>query len=138
MTMAMSQLTTIWSRRHACGGRQRILSHAWSGLELFPNPVKDVLNVKLPEGGVYGLTLTSVSGQTVEATQSSVRGQLTWDVSIASRCLPLEGLHLGRLDDSQSDDWQSLTFRTKESTTPRRCSTCVGFFLKFTTKPLTR
>ena len=81
-----------------CEGVNGILSHAWSGLELFPNPVKDVLNVKLPEGGVYGLTLTSVSGQTVEATQSSVRGQLAWDVS----SLPA-GAYL--LKVSTSDAW---------------------------------
>ena len=81
-----------------CEGVNGILSHAWSGLELFPNPVKDVLNVKLPEGGVYGLTLTSVSDQTVEATQSSVRGQLAWDVS----SLPA-GAYL--LKVSTSDAW---------------------------------
>ena len=48
---------------------------------MFPNPVANVLNVILPEGNVHELTLMSVSGQTVVASQSAVGGRVAWDVS---------------------------------------------------------
>ena len=50
-------------------------------LEVYPNPVLDVLNVTLPQGAVHGLSLMSVSGQTVLSDQVSVGGSLAWDVS---------------------------------------------------------
>ena len=50
-------------------------------LEVYPNPVVDVLNVTLPQGAVHGLSLMSVSGQTVLSDQVSVGGSLAWDVS---------------------------------------------------------
>jgi hypothetical protein len=58
-----------------------VLSPELSNIEMFPNPVVDVLNLILPEGKLHELTLTSVSGQTVVASQSAVGGRLAWDVS---------------------------------------------------------
>ena len=58
-----------------------VLSPELSNIEMFPNPVVDVLNVILPEGKLHELTLTSVSGQTVVASQSAVGGRLAWDVT---------------------------------------------------------
>ena len=58
-----------------------VLSPELSNIEMFPNPVANVLNVILPEGNVHELTLMSVSGQTVVASQSAIGGRVAWDVS---------------------------------------------------------
>ena len=52
-----------------------------SSWKCIPTPVVDVLNVTLPQGAVHGLSLMSVSGQTVLSDQVSVGGSLAWDVS---------------------------------------------------------
>ena len=56
-------------------------SQDFIGLEVYPNPVLDVLNVTLPQGAVHGLSLKSISGQTVLSNQVSVEGSLALDVS---------------------------------------------------------
>jgi hypothetical protein len=50
----------------------------WS---VYPNPASDVLNVELPQGNSWVLTLSSVSGTTVEATATARGGRLTLDVA---------------------------------------------------------
>ena len=52
-----------------------------AGVALFPNPASEVLNVVLPSGASYDLTLVSVSGQRTLATQQMATGQVAWDVS---------------------------------------------------------
>jgi len=52
-----------------------------AGVELFPNPASDVLNVVLPSGASYDLTLVSVSGQRIVAMQQMATGQVAWDVA---------------------------------------------------------
>ena len=52
-----------------------------AGVALFPNPASEVLNVVLPSGASYDLTLFSVSGQRTVATQQTATGQVAWDVS---------------------------------------------------------
>jgi len=52
-----------------------------AGVALFPNPASEVLNVVLPSGASYDLTLVSVSGQRTVATQQTASGQVAWDVS---------------------------------------------------------
>ncbi len=52
-----------------------------AGLDLFPNPASDVLNVVLPSGASYDLTLVSVSGQSIVAMQTMATGQVAWDVA---------------------------------------------------------
>ena len=52
-----------------------------AGVELFPNPASDVLNVILPSGTSYDLTLVSVSGQRIVAMQTMATGQVAWDVA---------------------------------------------------------
>ena len=51
------------------------------GVTLFPNPASEVLHVVLPSAASHDLTLISVSGQRVVATQRSVTGQIAWDVA---------------------------------------------------------
>ena len=51
---------------------------AWVGLEVYPNPVEDVLTVVLPLDASHALSLVSLSGQTVVAHQTAVRGTLQW------------------------------------------------------------
>ena len=52
-----------------------------SGVEVYPNPAAEVLNVVLPLGQVHQLSLIAVSGQTVVDRQVARGGTLVWDVS---------------------------------------------------------
>ena len=52
-----------------------------AGVELFPNPASEVLNVVLPSGASYDLALISVSGQRIVATLQTATGQTAWDVA---------------------------------------------------------
>ena len=65
-----------------CVGEVDGLDEAFlSGVEVYPNPAAEVLNVVLPLGQVHQLSLIAVSGQTVVDRQVARGGTLVWDVS---------------------------------------------------------